>query len=295
MINMLDNPHLSVVVPVYNDPEGLRDTLDSLTDQKNPPLYEIIVVDNNSDYKTPRVVEEFEREYPDTVYGYEERDIQSSYAARNTGIENASGEILSFTDADVTVESNWVASIVECFEETDVDYLGCNVEMYIPEGEDSVWAQYDASMGLPVKHYLETKKFAPTCALAVRRDVVGKVGSFDESLTSGGDKEFGKRVHNAGFRMGYSDQIIIRHPSRSTFGEHAAKAKRIGLGQYQLWQRFDLAPHPLSPLRFSPPNPVRVRKRSKNTLNMLHLYIIEYFLKLVQSLAGVHTLAKSLR
>jgi glycosyltransferase involved in cell wall biosynthesis len=292
---MTDKIYLSVVIPVYNDPDGLKDTLDSLIDQKNPPQYEVIVVDNNSTDKTPRVIEEFEREYPDIVYGSEEIDIQSSYAARNTGIENSSGEILTFIDADVTVKNNWVASIVECFEEIDIDYLGCNVEMYIPEGDTSVLAQYDVSMGLPVKHYLETKQFVPTCALAIRHEVVDQVGVFDESLTSGGDKEFGKRVHKAGFKMGYSDQLIVRHPVRSTFREHTAKAKRIGLGQYQLWQRFDLAPHPLSPLRFVPPNPVRVAKRSKNSLNILYVYVIEYLLKLIQSSVGIYSLAKDLR
>ncbi|ELZ39420.1 glycosyltransferase [Halorubrum tebenquichense] len=284
---MRSNTTLSVIIPVYNDPGGIRDTLLSLTDQQNPPDYEIIVVDNDSTDETPTVIEEFEKNYPELVFGYSETEIQGSYAARNAGIEHASGDLLAFIDADVTVEDSWVADVHERFQNSDVDYLGCNVEMYIPEGEDTFWARYDVAMGLPVEHYLETKQFAPTCALVIRRDIVNDVGLFEESLTSGGDKEFGKRVHNAGFAMDYSGQLIARHPVRSTLREHVLKAKRIGTGQYQLWQQFDLALHPLCPLRLIPPNPVRIANRSKNSSRIWLVYIVAYFLKLVQMSSSI--------
>jgi glycosyltransferase involved in cell wall biosynthesis len=158
---MISDPQISVIVPVYNDPDGLRDTLNSLTEQRSSSHYEIIVVDNNSTDETPQVIEEFEREYPDIVYDIKETDVQSSYAARNAGIKNASGEILAFIDANVTVNNDWIERIVGIFEEKNVDYLGCNVEMYISGGEDSIWAQYDASTGLTVEYYLETKNSFP--------------------------------------------------------------------------------------------------------------------------------------
>lgn len=284
---------LSVIIPVYNDPDGLRQTLFSLINQRHNLEFEIVVVDNNSTDNTPQVVKEFEGKHPEVVFSYKETDIQSSYAARNTGIQNASGEILAFIDADVTVESDWVTSVIEWFEETTVDYLGCNVEMYIPDGRNSIWAQYDISMGLPVEHYLETKQFMPTCALAVRREVIDEIGFFDQSLTSGGDKEFGKRVHRAGYRMEYDDQLLVRHPVRTTFEEHIAKAKRIGVGQYQLWQRFDLAPHPFSPVRFLPPNPKRVVSRSQSRSQIAVIYLISYLLKLIQAAVAMKEFLKN--
>lgn len=291
---MPSSPVLSVIIPVYNDSDGVRQTLSSLVNQRVNPKFEIIVVDNNSTDETPQVIEEFERKHSEIVYGCDETDIQSSYAARNTGIENSSGEILAFIDSDVTVENNWVSNVVEYFGETEVEYLGCNVKMYIPEGEESVWAKYDASMGLPVEHYLETKQFVPTCALAVRREVVDQVGSFDESLTSGGDKEFGKRVHNADVRMDYSDQITVRHPARDTFRELVIKAKRVGAGQFQLWQQNKLSPHPLSPIKFLPPSPSRVVSRSAGSLSTTVIYPLEYFLKLIQSFTALKSYIKSL-
>ena len=284
---MTDNPQLSLIIPVYNDPAGIKQTLQSLVRQKNALDYEVIVVDNDSTDKTSRVIKEFEENYPEFVSGHSETEIQGSYAARNTGIEHASGDLLAFIDADVTVEETWVADVHEIFQNSDVDYLGCNVEMYIPDGENTFWARYDVAMGLPVEYYLETKQFAPTCALVVRREVVNDVGLFEESLISGGDKEFGKRVHNAGFTIDYSSQLVVRHPVRPTFREHISKAKRIGIGQYQLWQQYDLAQHPLCPLRLIPPNPVRIANRSTNSSRILLVYIIAYFLKIVQAVSSI--------
>lgn len=281
-------PTLSVVIPVYNDPSGVRDTLRTLINQETPTdQYEILVVDNNSTDETPSVIDEFETAHSDIVTGLEETEIQSSYATRNTGIEHASGELIGFLDADVTVEETWVDDVIDRFENTDVDYLGCNVEMYIPEGKTTFWAQYDKAMGLPVKHYLKTKQFAPTAALVVRKMVLDDVGYFDEKLKSGGDKEFGYRVHEGGFVSGYAEDIVVRHPARTTFREHVKKAARIGRGRTQLWRSQGLGPHPVSPVQLLPPSIKRIKSRMGGREPFVKVYLTAYFLKLVQTLSSI--------
>ncbi|WP_353633800.1 glycosyltransferase [Halobacterium sp. NMX12-1] len=283
---MPSSPVLSIIVPVYNDPDGLRQTLSSLVDQPNTPEFEIIVVDNNSTDETPQVIREFERRYSDIIFGFSETDIQSSYAARNTGIKQASGEILAFIDADVIVGDTWITDVWHQFQESNVDYLGCNVEMYIPNGNDTFWARYDCSMGLPVRHYIRTKQFAPTCALALRRSVLDEVGCFDEELVSGGDKEFGHRVSTAGFKLEFAPKITVQHPARSTFKSHIGKAIRIGEGQFRLWKEHDLASHPFSPIRILPPSPSRVRERKRNKQNFAATYATAYLFKVIQAISA---------
>jgi len=282
-------PALSVVVPVYNDPDGVRETLRSLTDQESPSdRYEVLVVDNDSTDATPEVVSAFEARHPDVVVGLSETDIQSSYAARNTGIEHACADIIAFVDADMTVESTWVDDILDALDGSAVDYLGTEVEMYVPDGVETFWARYDRAMGLPVGHYLRTKQFAPTCALAVRAAVFDEVGRFDETLVSGGDKEFGRRVHDAGFEMGFAETITVHHPVRTTFRAHLKKARRIGRGQTQLWARHGLATHPLSPTRFLPPSPSRLRDRNRDDAVAVPLfYFVAYLFKLVQTAEAI--------
>jgi len=280
----MTEPFLSVVVPVYNDPAGVRETLRSLTEQRcSADRYEVLVVDNDSTDWTTDVIDEFAERYPNLVVGLSETDVQSSYAARNTGIEHARANVIAFVDADMTVEPTWVDAVCDVFERSSVDYLGYEVELYVPDGESTFWAQYDLTTGLPVRHYLRTKRFAPTCALAVRATVFDEVGRFDESLVSGGDKEFGRRVDDAGFAMGFEASITVRHPARTTFRAHVKKARRIGRGQAQLWERHGLATHPLSPTRILPPSPWRIRSRTRGLDSFLTVYLAAYVLKLIQS------------
>lgn len=279
----MTDPSVSVVVPVYNDPQGLRDTLRSLTSQSAPrETYEVIVVDNNSTDSTAEVITKFEDRHPDLVTGIEETSIQSSYAARNAGIDQAAGNVLVFIDSDMTTDDSWIGNIRDEFMNSDVDYLGYDVKMYIAGNEDSFWGQYDVAMGLPVQHYMRTKNFAPTCALAVHDHVFTQVGVFDEELTSGGDKEFGSRVHNNEMGMAYTDDIVVHHPARETFSEHLKKAQRVGKGQAQLWFKHGLATSPLSPVWLLPPDPRRFHDRCSASGGRIPLYLATYLLKMIQ-------------
>lgn len=287
---MTHNMRFSIICPVYNDPAGIRDTLRSLSGLAyENDEYEVIVVDNDSTDRTPEVIDGFVDEFPGVLSHLTEREIQSSYAARNTGIEAASGEILVFIDADVTVPDDFLESIDEFFNSNaDISYVGFDVNMYLPDGEDSIWGRFDVASGLPAKHYVENRDFAPTCGLAIKSEVVEEVGRFDGQLISGGDYEFGQRVTEAGFEMGFASEIQINHPARTSLSSHLSKASRIAKGRVQRQQRnsnWHPLLSPLNPLHFLPPNPMRLRRRLNGTVAFRYFvvyYLIEYLLKLRQ-------------
>lgn len=229
----MDRPTVAVVVPAYEDPDGVAATLDSLLSQETDRTFPIHVVDNDSSDHTPDVVRSY---VSDRITLLHETDIQSSYAARNTGIRNTGAEILAFVDADMSVPGDWLESALHAFESTDVDYMGCNVELTLPD-KPSLPARYDHHTGFPVKHYLMQQHFAPTCCLFVRRSVFREVGLFDPRLISAGDKEFGNRVHDASYDMHYADAITVYHPTRDSLRELVAKDIRVGRGLCQL-QRY---------------------------------------------------------
>lgn len=110
----------------------------------------------------------------------------------------------------------------------DADYLGCNVEITLPE--DTLVGRYNAHTGFPVKQYLEEENYAPTCALLVKREVFDDVGLFDARLISGGDREFGERVHEAGYEQGFAEDATVNHPARTSFESLAKKNFRVGRG-----------------------------------------------------------------
>jgi len=280
------SPKISIVVPVYNDPEGIETTLQSLIKNEHSD-FRVIPVDNNSTDHTEEIISKITIKKSDIVQSYREKKIQSSYAARNTGIKNSEGEVLLFLDADMWVPETWIEDMVSTLKSNDYDYLGCNVEV-VTGDQPTFWERYEQSFSFPVETYLKDKHFAPTCALAVRREVFEEVGLFDERLESGGDKEFGQRVHRAGFKQGYAGDVTAYHPARDSWDALRSKALRIGRGRAQK-RRYhpELGEtHPLHPINYLPPSPFRLRRRFSgqdvSVPSLVEFYLLEYVLKLAQ-------------
>lgn len=281
----------SIIIPVYNDSDGLSQTLSSLLDLKYDGDYEIIVVDNDSSDETLDVATDVASREDNVIVAVEDQ-VQSSYAARNRGIKHASGDILAFMDADMTVDEDWLQQLNELYIQKEVDYVGCNVKIYLPDGEETIFGKYNVAHGFPVKMYLQEMNFAPTCCLSVRREVINQVGDFVAELESGGNKEFGNRVAESGYSQTFASHITMYHPARTTFAELVSKSKRIGRGREQ---RYHLASvkggRPwYQPRNFMPPHPGRFKDRLSEDLGVKYLltfYIISSILKIIKSISQV--------
>ncbi|NKE34798.1 glycosyltransferase [Natronococcus sp. JC468] len=226
---------VSIITPVYNDFPGLRATIDSLEALSTDVDWEYTVVDNGSTDGTRERARDYLADRFDGTVLLED-GIQSSYAARNAGVRRSDGDVVAFVDADVTVSEGWLDDALETFRATEADYMGCNVELATPD-DPSVAARYDDHSGFPIERYLEHHRFAPTCCLFVRREVFADVGLFDPRLTSGGDKEFGNRVDEAGYDLHFAADVTATHPARESLRALVAKDRRVGRGLCQL-QRY---------------------------------------------------------
>ncbi|MFC7169190.1 glycosyltransferase [Halobium salinum] len=289
----LQMKRFSVIVPVYNDGTGIRDTLESLLEVRYPrDRHEILVVDNGSTDDTKAVVESFAAEYAHVV-ALEETDIQSSYAARNTGVRRSTGELVAFVDSDMTVDASWLRDLDAVFQATDYSYVAGDVELYVPDGQDSVWSEYSLATGFPVRHYVSELHFSPTCCLTVRHSVFDDVGLFAEDLESGGDFEFGQRVFRAGYSQRFAGDVTYYHPARATFGQHLKKARRLGRGAEQRYRnhRDTLGGRPWYHLfNFLPPNPAQFVERvnsHQTPQKMATFYMIECVLKIASFVGRV--------
>jgi len=229
----IKSKEVSVIVPVYNDLSGLKDTLNSLVKQNfSKDLFEIIVVDNGSTDGTLSVIERFIDRYPKLIRMVLEKDIQSSYAARNKAIEKAKGLIIAFIDADMTVEKDWLKEVIESLRKNHTDCLVCNLEV-IHEGH-SIFALYDKIVAFPMEKYVKKSHFTPVGCLTIYKDIFNKMGFFDSNLISGGDREFGNRIYSVGYKIYYEPNIVMKHPVRHSPKQIFAKAFRIGRGYKQM-------------------------------------------------------------
>ena len=147
--------------------------------------WEVIVVDNNSSDNTRKVVEDFVRSSELNIrYVFEGKQGHSH--ARNTGVKEAKGEIIAFTDDDVIVEKSWIHNIDRIFKE---DYVGCIGGKILPIWEKPCpkWLTKDLYGYLALLDYGENPFYIDSPEIwganfAVKSSLFQKYGYFDTTL-----------------------------------------------------------------------------------------------------------------
>lgn len=222
---------MTVIIPVYKDAEGLKDTLDSLKKQSLPQgTFEVIVGNDGHD----RYISELCKSYKIHEV-FTEKNL-GSYTIRDLAIASASGEFLSFTDADIMVSSSWLENCKKLFSE-GYDYIGGPVTIDKKKIK-TLTNQFVSFYEFDNETLFNTTHFTATANVHVRRKVIEKIGGFDRRLVSAGDLEFGDRVYRSGiFKQIFSNTIPVTHPPRN-YAAFMKKLKRISGGERDLAQYY---------------------------------------------------------
>ncbi len=234
-------PLVSVIVPVFNDAEGIERCLRALENQSySKRSYEVIVVDNGSDESIEPVVAAFGQ----ARASHEARS--GSYAARNKGIELAKGQIVAFTDADCIPAADWIElGVAALAQMPQFQLVAGRVEIFARDASHPTAVElYEMRSALLQQEYVEVGGFAATANLFTHKAVIERVGPFDAELRSGGDAEWSRRARSAGYRLTYVDDIRVAHPARRSIGQLYRKVTRIIGGLHDLRCRNVTGLHP---------------------------------------------------
>jgi glycosyltransferase involved in cell wall biosynthesis len=96
-------PLFSIIIGAYNDWPPLTACLQSLTQQRNAPHFEVILVDDGSRDAAPDFIRGFGSHYPLTIVTQPHAGVS---AARNRGAQISQGPVLVFADADSRFHTN---------------------------------------------------------------------------------------------------------------------------------------------------------------------------------------------
>lgn len=206
--------HLSVIIPVYNNPQDLRECLSALI-ASSCPGSEIMVVDDASTDDTPSVAAQM------GVRVLRLAKNSGPAAARNYGARHALGDILFFVDADVVVAPGAVRRVLAVFaEHRDVAAVFGSYDAE-PRAKGVV-SQYRNLL----HHFVhqngnpEASTFWAGCG-AIRRSVFQELGGFDAQRfprPSIEDIELGYRLRQAGHRILLDKALQGTHLKRWTLG-----------------------------------------------------------------------------
>jgi len=185
---MLNDPLVSVIIPVYNRQNIVKRAISSAIQQSYDNL-EIVVVDDAS---TDNTVRQIKKRFSDEVKLFEKSRNTGVAHARNIGINNSKGKYVAFLDSD----DEWYSNKVEV-QVNNLNHAGDNVALV-----DSDW-----NTVLPSGKVVTKKKGAPTlqkvlsfnrvCSpptVLARRSILIAVGMFDESLSSAEDADLWVRI-----------------------------------------------------------------------------------------------------
>ncbi len=230
-----------MIIPVFNQAAALSSTLDALAGQSVGPLErEVIAVDNGSTDGTREVLAAGQAVMPELKVVVEDT-IQGSYAARNAGIDMASGGVFAFTDADCLPRPAWLERGLAAVAE-GADLVAGRIQLTFRGDCPNVWEYVDAGGFLDQRLHVEEHGFGVTANLFVRPEVFRSVGGFRADLKSGGDYEFCHRARAAGASITYAADAVVKHPARAAAGEVFEKTKRVAIGLRDL-ERQELLGH----------------------------------------------------
>lgn len=109
---------ISIIVPIYNAADYLEQCIRSLVQQTESDLQIILVDDGSTDRSRP-ILETFAKQDERIILLQQPHAGQS--AARNRGLQHATGEYIAFVDADDSLEPDWCEQHLQAI--ADVDYV----------------------------------------------------------------------------------------------------------------------------------------------------------------------------
>ena len=208
----------SIIIVNYNGKEHISGCLESVLSQTYPDL-EIIVVDNSSDDGSVRTL----GEYKDIKLLLNETNLGFAKAC-NQGTEISKGGYIVYLNFDTVVEADWLEKLIEAAKGAGV---GACMSKLLVLGVDPPMINSSGGM----THYLglswsgDYKKaddgafskikevaFASGAAMLVKREVIEKVGAFDEDYYMYlEDTDLSWRIRLAGYKVIFVPESIVWH------------------------------------------------------------------------------------
>jgi GT2 family glycosyltransferase len=216
------SPRITVVVCTFNGRATIRECLEGLSRLEYPNV-EVLVIDDGSTDGTAEIVREFDVRLVST----ENRGLS---AARNLGLDLASGEIIAYLDDDAYPDPHWLHYLAEAFRTTE--FIAVGGPNLPPPGDDFVAEAVANSPGGPMHVLLSDREaeHIPGCNMAFRTAALRSLGGFDPQFrTAGDDVDICWRIQGSGGKVGFHPAAMVWHHRRKTV--HAYWKQQTGYGK----------------------------------------------------------------
>ncbi len=229
----MSTPRFSVIVPVYNRIDEVRDLLDSLSAQtlKN---FEVIIVEDGSTLPCGDVVRSYTPAL-DARYFFKPNEGRS--IARNYGIDRARADYFIFFDSDCVIPPDYFATLTSNLDAAPLDCFGG------PDAAHESFSDTQKAINFAMTSFLTTggirggkvslEKFTPrTFNTGFSRRVYESVGGFREMFSE--DIDMSTRIRNAGFTIGLIPEAFVYHKRRIDMKKFFRQVHVFGMSRITL-------------------------------------------------------------
>lgn len=220
-------PRVSVIVCAYDEQDTIEECLRSLAACSYPDL-EVIVCDDGSTDQTAALAREFPFRLLELPHG-------GLSAARNAGLESATGSIVAYLDADAACHPEWPFHLALSLEDDGIVATG---GPNLPVADAGLVERAVArSPGAPVEVLAshDRAEHVPGCNMAYRAGALRAVGGFDVAYTAAGDDvDVCWKLLDEGHQIGFSAAAQVRHHRRATVRGYLRQQRGYGRAEKML-------------------------------------------------------------
>lgn len=213
-------PKVSIVLPAFNESEGITPALKSLASIDYPKnMFEVVVVNDGSKDNTAELVNKFISENKNLNIKFIDRKENRGKAfSLNEGISASSGELVACMDADSIVSPDILSKTVSYFSDPKVASVSVRVNVQNPKNilEKIVDVEYSVGLSTSLKFLslIDSMHVTPGPFSIYRKKVLTEIGGFDEkNITE--DLEIAFRIQRAGYKLLFclSTSVSTKVPS----------------------------------------------------------------------------------
>lgn len=207
--------NISVCIATHRRPERLRALLGDLAQQTRLPR-EVVVVDNDAEESARVPVEQARSAGPPFPIHYATEDRKNVALARNRTVAMATGDWLAFIDDDERAPDDWLERLADGAERFGADgvlgpvdpVLPASAPAWLRRGRFYHWQRLPTGKVVPIKHLRFGNVLLNAAVLRTQQP------AFDPAygLTGGEDGDLLARLVQAGSRIVWCDEALVREP-----------------------------------------------------------------------------------
>lgn len=234
-------PTVSIIVPCYNEQATIRLLLEAILVQSYPrSKMSVIIADGMSSDRTRGEIEAFKVLHPDLEIAIIDNERRIIPAALNRALHAARGEIIVRLDAHSVPRLDYVERCVTALQQGLGENVG-GVWEIVPGASGwparSIAAAAAHPFGVGDARYRYTDHAGQVDTVpfgAFRKDIIQRIGPFDEKLLSNEDYEFNVRIRQSGGVVWLDPKIRSVYIARSNFGDLARQYWRYGFWKLRM-------------------------------------------------------------